>query len=100
MNEPCARSSCTCTHTYPCEQGWIYVTETIKQTRTLRDGTKKEIVTVYDSCTFCPTCDPERAQITNSATTVKQRDEQLRSRSHFKTAENYDKQEQSRTRTL
>lgn len=96
----CKKINCLCSHTFPCEQGWIYLTETIIEIRNLRDGTKKEIEKVYNSVTFCPTCDPERAQILDTATTSDQRDEQLRSRSHFKVGENYDKQEQSRTRTL
>ena len=100
MTSSCNRSNCNCSHTFPCEQGWVYLTQTVKEVRTLRDGTTTEIEKVYDSVTFCPTCDPERAQILANATTPEQRDERLRSRSHFKVAENYDIQEKSRTRTL
>jgi hypothetical protein len=80
--------------------GFIDVTHTEITQKTLRDGTKKEIQQVYSATTFCPECEPERAHIMATSTTPEERDERLKLRSHFKTAENYDKIQESKTRTL
>ena len=96
----CPKEVCACNHLDPCEAGWVRVTQTEIQVRTLRDGSTKEIEQVYDSYTFCPTCDPERAHILATSKTSEERTRRLANRSQFKVAENYDRENASRTRTL
>jgi hypothetical protein len=96
----CKREACPCSHLDPCEAGWVLVTHKEIIKRNLRNGTIKEIEQVYDSYTFCPTCDPERAHIVATSNSSEERDRRLAYRSDFKIAENYDKENASRTRTL
>ena len=95
----CHKVNCFCTHTEPCEYGWINIR--YKEIKTVkRNGETKEIVTWYDGATFCPTCDAQRAHIQTTSTTSEELGQRLRARSEFKTVENYDNQEASKTRTL
>lgn len=96
----CKKEVCACDHLDPCDAGWVRVTQTEIIVRTLRDGTTKQFEQVYDSYTFCPTCDPERAHIVATSNSSEERDRRLAYRSEFKVAENYDKENASKTRTL
>jgi len=96
----CAKTNCICTHTAPCEYGFIWVRYKEITPARLRDGKTIENESWYDGVSFCPTCDPERAHIQATSTSSVQMQERLRARSQFKVAENYDKAEESKTRTL
>jgi hypothetical protein len=96
----CKKEFCPCDHTDPCDAGWIPVTQVEIVLKTLRDGTTKQIEQVYNSFTFCPTCDPERAHIVATSNSPEERNKRLASRSKYKVAENYDIENASRTRTL
>lgn len=99
MGGRCVKTNCTCTHTAPCEYGFIY-----SRYRELKishvKGKTIEQESWYDGVTFCPTCDPERAHIQSTSTNSEQLQERLRNRSQFKVVENYDNVNESRTRTL
>lgn len=99
MDNRCHRVNCYCTHSDGCEKGYIFVRYKHTEKR-IREG--KEILkeTWYDGVRFCPVCDPERAHIQNTSTSSEEMAERLRNRSPHKSAENYSKEEATRTRTL
>ena len=100
MSGKCAKTNCICTHTDPCEYGYIWTRYKEITPSKLRNGLTIENESWYDVVSFCPTCDPERAHIQNTSTSSDQMQERLKARSQFNVAENYDKTEQGRTRTL
>ena len=53
-----------------------------------------------EGVTPCPTCDPERAAIFNTAKNTWELGEKLRARSTFKRKQAYEESESSKTRTL
>lgn len=57
----CGKYPCPCTHTHPCDRGWIWLTWTDIRETTLPDGTIKQHKTEYDGVRHCPICRPERA---------------------------------------
>ena len=99
MNEPCKFQNCNCFHISPCEQGWIFYIHKETTQRTVK-GVVYELTREYDSVRPCPTCDPERAQIFESSKSSEELAQRLQQRSQFKVAENYDKLQASKTRTL
>jgi uncharacterized Zn finger protein (UPF0148 family) len=88
-----------CTHTDGCEKGFISVRYKHTEKR-MREGKQILIETWYDGVRFCPVCDPERAHIQSTSTSSEELAERLRNRSSFKSSDNYDKEEATRTRTL
>lgn len=99
MNEPCKKINCQCDHSDPCTQGWVFIRYTDTLKRVVR-GVIYETTKEYDGVRPCPTCDPERAQIVDTSKTSEELTHKLQQRSQFKVAENYDKSEASKTRTL
>jgi len=82
-----------------CDNGYVWVRykNSIKTTFKGEEFIKE---TWYDGIRFCPVCDPERAHIQNTSTSSEELGQRLRELSHYKSAENYDKQEASKTRIL
>lgn len=95
----CGRLNCQCTHTEGCERGYIWVRYRDVRTVNSSEG-KKEVVTWYDGVHFCKICDPDRAYLQSISRTSDELQQRLRERSNHKQAENYEKQEASKTRTL
>lgn len=81
---PCPRVGCHCTHSDPCDRGWILETN------------KKG----HDTARPCPTCDPERAEIFRTSRSTEERNARLQARSKARRAAHYEEEEASRTRTL
>lgn len=95
----CERTNCICTHTEGCEKGFIFTRyKDVKEI--VREGEKKTIETWYDGVLFCPTCYPERAFIQRTSQSSEEMSHRLRERSSLKSTENYEKSEESKTRTL
>ena len=82
-----------------CENGFIQIRykDSVKK---MYKGEEIVVETWYDGTRFCPVCDPKRAHIQNTSTTSEELGQRLRELSHYKSAENYDKQEASKTRIL
>lgn len=99
MDNRCVKSTCFCTHTDGCEKGFIWVRYKHTEKR-VRHGEEILIETWYDGVRFCPVCDPERAHIQETSKSSEEMAERLHARSPRKSAENYDKEEATRTRTL
>lgn len=96
----CGRTGCICTHTEPCEYGWIYV-EYYEDKKTItKDGNTKVVSERYEGVKFCPTCDRERASIQLSSSNSKELGERLRARSTVSKFKAYEEEERSKTRTL
>lgn len=95
----CGRVNCICTHTEGCEKGFISVRYPDRKEINTKEG-KKVVETWYDGVLFCPTCDPERAFIQTHARSREEFFHKLQERSKFKATENYEKSEESKTRTL
>ena len=99
MDPRCNKINCMCTHTNGCVKGFIEIR--YKDTKKVIRNSEEIIVeTWYDGVKFCPTCDPIRAHIQDTSRTPEEMAERLRARSTFKQAENYEKEETSKTRTL
>ena len=90
MKEPCTK----------CVNGFISLEYKSVTTKKTREGNVINIENVYDGVAFCPTCEPERAQIQQSSKSNEEYWQRLRTRSQYKVAENYDLNEASKTRTL
>ena len=99
MDNSCSKTNCMCTHTDGCVKGFISI-RYVDRKKIMRNGIQTETETWYDGVEFCPTCDPERAQIQRTSKSSEEMAERLKNRSQFKVSENYDKQEASKTRTL
>lgn len=95
----CRRPNCRCTHTDGCERGFISVIYVDEKVRYV-NGEKKTVRTQYDGVEFCEVCDPERAYIQKTSKSSEELAERLRARSSYKSAENYERTEASKTRTL
>lgn len=95
----CYRSGCICTHTAPCEYGWIWVEyyDEIKIKKGDRLIVKSER---REGVTPCPTCDPARASIFASAKDGRDFYERLSARSTYNRKQAYEEAENSKTRTL
>lgn len=99
MDPRCIKPNCQCTHSNGCIKGYIFVR--YKDVKTVTRNNKKETIEKwYEGVRFCPTCDPVRAHIQDSSRTSEEMAERLRNRSSLKHAENYEKEETSKTRTL
>ena len=99
IDNHCGRAGCRCTHTENCERGWIFITYKSKDKKRING---KEIVVEkeYEGVQFCPVCDPERAYIQSTSQSTTEMHQRLRERSNYKQAENYEKQEQGKTKVL
>lgn len=95
----CRRPNCRCTHTDGCERGFIWTTYEIEEVRYIK-GEQKIVRTKYEGVLFCEVCDPERAHIQKTSKSSEEFAERLRARSSYKSAENYERTEASKTRTL
>jgi len=82
-----------------CDNGYVWVRYK-NSIKTTFKGEEFINETWYDGIRFCPVCDPERAHIQNTSTTSEELGQRLRELSHYKSAENYDKQEANKTRIL
>jgi hypothetical protein len=99
MEAHCHRTGCICTHTEPCEYGWIWVEYYEEVTRRTSSGTK---VTSQkrEGVIPCPTCDPERAEIHRTSKNSRELQERLQARSKYNKKQAYEEMESSKTRTL
>lgn len=96
----CERLNCICTHTDPCERGWIWFRYPETTRRKDKEGVWQETTKWYDAVHPCRTCDPERAAIFEQAKSNKELGEMLRNRSTAKKQTAYEEQEFNKTRTL
>jgi len=95
----CSKSECFCTHTEPCEYGWIWV-EYYEEVIVRINDTTKVKSEKREGVTPCPTCDPERASIFRTAKNTWELGEKLRARSNYNRKQAYEESESSKTRTL
>ena len=95
----CHRSGCICTHTEPCEYGWIWVEYYEEVTKKTSNGTKVTSVK-RQGVTPCQTCDPERAEIVRTSKSSRELYERLQARSNHNRKQAYEEAENSKTRTL
>lgn len=95
----CYKSGCICTHTAPCEHGWIWV-EYYEDKITKYKGQTKVTSEKFEGVVPCPTCDPERAAIFRTAKNRQDLFEKLRARSSHSKLKAYEESESSKTRTL
>jgi hypothetical protein len=96
----CGKTGCFCTHTEPCEYGFIWV-EYYEDKKTItKEGNTKVVSERFEGVNFCPTCDPERAGIQKSSRTRQELFERLQSRSKFTKTKAYEEEERSKTRAL
>lgn len=95
----CYRSGCICTHTAPCEHGWIWV-EYYEDKVTKHNGQTKVVAEKFEGVRPCPTCDPERARIFAIAKNRRELQEMLQARSKHNKVKAYEESESSKTRTL
>lgn len=95
----CERLNCRCTHTEGCEKGYIWTRYSVKDEH-IRNGETIVVEKWYEGVLFCPTCDPERAQIQKTSGSSEELSYRLGQRSKYKHAENYENQEAQKTRTL
>lgn len=98
-NNHCYKTGCICTHTEPCEHGWIWVEYYEEIVVRINDTTKVKSEK-REGVTPCPTCDPERAAIFRMAKNTTELGEKLRARSNFNRKQAYESNESSKTRTL
>lgn len=95
----CYKTGCFCTHTDPCEYGWIHV-EYYEDVIVRKGGQTKVHSERREGVTPCPTCDPERAALFRTAKSSTELGELLRKRSNFTRKQVYEEAESSKTRTL
>lgn len=98
-NNHCYKTGCICTHTAPCEHGWIWV-EYYEEKIVRKNGSTIVKAEKYEGVTPCPTCDPERAAIFRTVKNSAELYEKLQARSSFKRKQVYEDTEASKTRTL
>lgn len=98
-NNHCGRSGCLCTHTAPCEFGWIWFEYYDEQQYRTASGTKVKTI-ARNGVKFCPTCSPERAVLQKQAKDSNELGEKLRARSNANRTKAYEENESSKTRTL
>ena len=96
----CGRTGCICTHTEPCEYGFIWVEYYEDKKTVTKDGNTKVTSERFEGVKFCPTCDPERASIQASSRSSKELQERLRARSTVSKFKAYEEEERSKTRAL
>lgn len=95
----CYKTGCICTHTAPCEHGWIWVVY-YEDKVTKHNGQTKVRSERFEGVRPCPTCDPERARIFETAKNSRELAEMLQARSKFNRVKAYEESESSKTRTL
>mgnify|MGYP003350867971 CR=1 FL=1 len=95
----CRRTNCRCTHTDGCERGFIWV-EYIVRTEKMVKGERTIVQKAHEGVKFCPVCDPERAHIQQTSNSSEELAERLRARSKLTSADNYERTEAQKTRTL
>ena len=95
----CKNVNCQCTHTDGCERGFIWVR--YKETKVVRQNDEEKTIEIWrDGVKFCPVCDPIRAHIQDTSRSPEEMAERLRARSSLKHAENYEKQDEAKTKVL
>ncbi len=96
----CDRTGCICTHTDGCEAGWIYIVYWADA----RGVTCSEFANIpktrYEAVVPCKNCDYDRWSICNTSNTSKEYGERLRARSLHNRTKAYEREEESKTRTL
>lgn len=96
----CGKSGCICTHSDPCEYGYIWV-EYYEDKKTItKDGNTKVVSERFQGVRFCSTCDPERASIQAGSRNSTELGERLRARSKVSKFKAYEEEERSKTRAL
>jgi hypothetical protein len=96
----CGKTGCFCTHTEPCEYGFIWVEYYEDKKTVTKDGNTKVVAERFEGVKFCPTCDPERSGIQNSSRNPTELGERLRARSKVSKFKTYEEEERSKTRAL
>lgn len=96
----CGKTGCICTHTAPCEYGWIWVEYYEEKKTKTKDGNTKVVSERYEGVKFCPTCSPDRASIQQSSRDNMELQERLRARSTVSKFKAYEEEERSKTRAL
>lgn len=100
MGLPCEDSSCICTHTDGCETGWIDVQYWVDNRGVICSEFANIPKFRYEGVVPCKNCDYERWKIYNTSATTKEYGERLRARSVHTRIKAYEKEEESKTRTL
>lgn len=98
-NNHCGKSGCMCTHSDPCEFGWIWEIH-YEETRVKSEGGYKVRAEPVEGVRFCPTCNPERAAIQRQSRDATELGESLRARSNANRIKSYENNESTKTRTL
>lgn len=100
LENHCGKHGCFCTHTEPCERGFIWVEYYEDKVVKLPDNNTRVTSERYEAVRFCPSCDPERAHIQDTSKTTWEMYDKLQARGKAQKVKAYEESESSKTRTL
>ena len=100
MGYHCGKSSCSCTHSFGCEFGWIWGIEKERKVSRRPNGEEVVVVKQYDVVRPCPNCLPEKAVIFAQASNRRELQEALKKQSLSAKQKDYEETERNKTKTL
>jgi hypothetical protein len=96
----CAKDFCICTHTAPCERGWIsHEIEELKLVKLSKTEVRHDTL-IREVVRPCPSCYPEKAELFRKARNREELGELLRAQSKMNQKKFQEEESWGRTRTL